>query len=185
MGAEKLSAPKRAEPIRVPSFRELFEQEFNYVWNALRRLGVQPRDLEDVTQHVFMQVHSRLHTFDGSRALRPWLFAFAFRAASNHRNLARHRVELCVTPPDVADTGALADEQLITRQERDLAELALTRVGLELRAVLLLHEVDGHSVPEIARTLDIPLNTAYSRLRLARQEYQTAVRRLRAQRGES
>ena len=42
----------------------------------------------------------------------------------------------------------------------------------------------GHSVPEIAETLEIPLNTAYSRLRLARQEYEAAVRRLRAQRGE-
>lgn len=185
MGAEKVSEPERAEPIGVPSFRELFEQEFSYVWNTLRRLGVQARELEDVTQHVFMQIHSRLHTFDGGRPLRPWLFAFAFRAASNHRNLARHRVELCIAAPDVADGQALADEQLIIRQDREMAELALTRVGLDRRAVLLLHEIEGHSVPEIARTLDIPLNTAYSRLRVARQEYEAAVRRLRARRGES
>jgi RNA polymerase sigma-70 factor (ECF subfamily) len=66
-----------------------------------------------------------------------------------------------------------------------LAELALTRVALERRAVLLLHEVEGHRMPEIAESLGIPLNTAYSRLRLARQEYELAVRRLRAQRGES
>ncbi len=40
-------------------------------------------------------------------------------------------------------------------------------------------------MPEIAQALEIPLNTAYSRLRLARREYELAVKRLRAQRGES
>lgn len=172
-------------PPALPSFRALFEREFSYVWNALRRLGVAARDLEDVAQLVFLQVHAQLPTFDASRPLRPWLFAFAYHAASNHRNLARHRVELCVVAPDLADPRAPADEQLITRQELELAERALMRVSLDRRAVLLLHEVEGHSIPEIAETLEIPLNTAYSRLRLARQEYELALRRLRAERGES
>jgi len=178
---------KRAElpPAALPSFRAHFEQEFSYVRNVLRRLGVPERELEDLTQQVFLQVHGQLPRFDTSRPLRPWLFAFAFNAASNHRSLARHRVELCVVAPEMADPVAPADEQLITRQELELAELALARVSLDRRAVLLLHEIEGHSIPEIAQTLDIPVNTAYSRLRLARQEYELAVRRLRAQRGES
>jgi len=185
MGAEEVPKAEPALPASLPTFRELFEREFSYVWNVLRRLGVAPRDLEDLTHQVFLQIHSRLSSFDGSRPLRPWLFAFALRAASNHRKLARHRVELSIVAPDVADSRALADEQLIARQERELAELALTRVALDRRAVLLLHEIEGHTIPEIARALDIPLNTAYSRLRLARQDYELAIRRLRARRGES
>ena len=185
MGAQKVSKRVEQAPTAPPVFRTLFEQEFSYVWNALRRLGVATRDLEDLTQQVFLQVHSRLPTFDRSRPLRPWLFAFAFHAASNYRALARNRVELCVVAPEALDPLPPADEQLITRQELELAELALTRVSLDRRAVLLLHEIEGHSVPEIAMSLEIPLNTAYSRLRLARQEYELAVRRLRAQRGES
>ncbi|MEI9938088.1 MAG: sigma factor-like helix-turn-helix DNA-binding protein [Pseudomonadota bacterium] len=120
-----------------------------------------------------------------TRPLRPWLFSFAYHAASNYRALSRHRVELSIVAPNQLDTSPRADQQLITRQELELAELALSRVALERRAVLLLHEVEGHSMPEIAESLSIPLNTAYSRLRLARQEYEQAVRRLRAQRGES
>jgi RNA polymerase sigma-70 factor, ECF subfamily len=185
MGAQKVSERVDVPPSAPPSFRALFEQQFSYVWNLLKRLGVPDRDLEDLTQQVFLQVHGQLATYDSSRPLRPWLFAFAFNAASNHRNLARHRVELCVVPPDLADPVAPVDEQLITRQELELAELALTRVSLDRRAVLLLHEIEGHSIPEIALALGIPVNTAYSRLRLARQEYELCVRRLRAQRGES
>ena len=55
---------------------------------------------------------------------------------------------------------------------------------VEPAATQLLHEIEGHAMPEIAEVLSIPLNTAYSRLRLARQDYERAMRRLRAQRGE-
>lgn len=40
-----------------------------------------------------------------------------------------------------------------------------------------MHDVDGHDVPEIATLLSIPLNTAYSRLRLARADFRAAVER--------
>ena len=174
-----------APPSAAPDFRELFETQFSYVWNVLKRLSVPERDLEDLTQQVFLQVHGQLSKYDSNRPLRPWLFSFAYHLAQNYRALARHRVELSIVAPERADSAPGADEQLITRQELELAELALTRVSLERRGVLILHEVEGHSIPEIAQTLDIPLNTAYSRLRLARQEYETAVRRLRDQRGDS
>jgi RNA polymerase sigma-70 factor (ECF subfamily) len=169
----------------APVFRDVFEANFSYVWNVLKRLGVAQRDLEDLGQQVFLQVHAQLASYDVGRPLRPWLFSFAYHAASNYRALARHRVELSIVAPEQADTAQAADELLITRQELELAELALSRVALERRALLLLHEVEGYSIPEIAESLGIPLNTAYSRLRLARQEYEVAVRRLRAQRGES
>ena len=183
MSLKREMAPAPASP--APSFRDIFETEFSYVWNVLRRLGIAERDLEDLTQQVFLQVHGQLPSYDVTRPLRPWLFAFAYNVASNYRALARHRVELSIVVPERADSAPGADEQLITRQELELAELALTRVAIERRAVLLLHEVEGHSIPEIAESLGIPLNTAYSRLRLARQEYEAAVRRLRAQRGEA
>lgn len=180
--------PSRREDVPAPArpaFRDVFEAQFSYVWNVLKRLGVAERDLEDLGQQVFLQVHAQLSTFDTHRPIRPWLFSFAYHAASNYRALARHRVELSIVAPEPIDSKPAADEQMITRQELELAELALGRVALDRRAVLLLHEVEGHGMPEIAESLGIPLNTAYSRLRLARQEYEQAVRRLRAQRGET
>ena len=184
MGVRVTVEQEVAPPFVVPDFRVLFETQFSYVWNVLKRLGVAERDLEDLAQQVFLQVHGQLAKFDGRRPMRPWLFSFAYHAASNYRSLSRHRVELSIVAPERADSRPGADEQLITRQELELAEQALARVAIERRAVLLLHEVEGHSIPEVAETLGIPLNTAYSRLRLARQEYETALRRLRAQRGE-
>jgi RNA polymerase sigma-70 factor (ECF subfamily) len=56
-------------------------------------------------------------------------------------------------------------------------------VDVDRRAVLILHDLDEVHVPEIAQALGIPLNTAYSRLRLARAEFAAAAKRIRKTRG--
>jgi RNA polymerase sigma-70 factor (ECF subfamily) len=48
-------------------FQTLFEQEFAYVWNVLRRLGVRPADREDLAQEVFVRVHQALPGYDATR----------------------------------------------------------------------------------------------------------------------
>lgn len=165
-------------------FRTVFQEHFSYVWNSLRHFGIRQNDLEDLTHEVFLRVHERFDECDQSRPLRPWLFAFAFRVASAHRRLARHRVEVIGASVDPAADAAAADETLERREERELALRALEAIELERRAVFILHDVDGVPIPEVAEALKIPTGTAYSRLRLARQECHAALRRLRISRGD-
>ena len=58
-------------------FEAVFEAELGYVWTSLRRLGVQPRDLEDVAHEVFLKAYGSFSSYDSNRPIRPWLFAFA------------------------------------------------------------------------------------------------------------
>jgi RNA polymerase sigma-70 factor (ECF subfamily) len=46
--------------------------------------------------------------------------------------------------------------------------------------VFVLLELSGHSAPEAAEALGVPVNTVYSRLRIARQKFTAAVTRIRA-----
>jgi len=172
---------------RVPSFRAIFEAHYDYVWLSLRRLGVSDRDREDITNEVFFRVHSRLDAYDPSRPVRPWLFAFAVRAASDYRKLARHRREASVpegTPISV-HPGPGPDEHAIRREEQQLVALALDTLDLDRRAVFVMHELDQVAVPAIAASLGIPLGTAYTRLRSARHDFAAAVRRLSTRRRET
>lgn len=172
--------PLEDEPLDATS---IFLREFRYVWNALRRLGVHERDLEDVTHEVFQRVHDQLSLFDESRALRPWLFGIALGVATNYRRLARHRVDLVAEVEESSDPSRAADEVLLQRERVALVHAALQKVPLEQRAVLVLHELDGCAIPDVATTLGLSLNTAYSRLRLGRETFKTALRRLAAQKG--
>jgi RNA polymerase sigma-70 factor, ECF subfamily len=170
---------------RHARFRAVFEREFDYVWGSLRRLGVHPRDVEDVAQDVFVHVHRRIDDYDASRPIRPWLFAFVVRSASDWRRLARHRVELLGVEGDAASSTPSADALVARMQDADLVLRALQGVDPDRRAVFILHELDECPMKEIAEALGIPLFTGYSRLRVAREEFTAAVRRLRPKRGGS
>lgn len=161
----------------------IFREEFRYVWNTLRRLGVHERDLEDMAHEVFVRVHDQLPLFDPDRPVRAWLFGIALGIATNYRRLARHRLHLMAEPPEVVDVARGADESLEQDEQAALVHAALQKVALEQRAVLVLHELDGCAIPEVATTLGLSLNTAYSRLRLGREAFRGAFRRLAAQKG--
>jgi RNA polymerase sigma-70 factor (ECF subfamily) len=158
-------------------FRAIFEAEASWVVHSLRRLGVQERDLEDVAHEVFLGVHRRIAEYDPARPLRPWLFAFVFRFAADYRKRARHRRETIDDDLDPVDAGPDADEQLEAARARRLVLDALDGIDLDQRAVFVMHEIDGLSIPAVATALAIPVNTAYSRLRLARERFTAAVKR--------
>jgi RNA polymerase sigma-70 factor (ECF subfamily) len=163
------------------TFSTLYKDEFSYVWRTLRRLGVPDRDLPDVTHDFFVVVFRQLQAYDRSRPLRPWLFGIAFRVVSDHRRTARYAREVLQDPPEIPDHAPGADDHVAAARARRQVQKVLDALDLERRAVFVMHDLDETPVPEIATALGIPLATAYSRLRLAREDVAAAIRRLRAQ----
>lgn len=164
-------------------FRELVDGQFDYVWHTLRRLGVREADLKDQAQEVFLTVYTLLEDYDPTRPMRPWLFGISYRVASRYRTLARNARELLVEPPaEPVQGGADAEQELLAREAQDLVLSAIETIDLPRRAVFIMSEIDEVPIPEIAEAMAIPLNTAYSRLRLARKDFAAAVRRLQARR---
>jgi RNA polymerase sigma-70 factor (ECF subfamily) len=181
-GAPADAAALPAQP--ADFFRAAFEAHHGYVWHSLRRLGIAERDLEDLTHDVFVVVHRKLADFDRGRPLRPWLFGIAVRVASDYRRLARNIRERVHAEPDAVDVGPSPEAQVALGDAKRMVIAALQSVEEQRRAVFIMVDIDELPIPEVARALEIPLNTAYSRLRLAREEFAAAVRRLKLQRGE-
>ena len=165
-------------PAATPTFREIFERELGFVYNALRRLGIREAELPDATQEVFATVAGVLEDYDPSRPLRPWLFGIAYRVGMRYLEVAHRRREVPSEIPDAPDSAPDAEVAVERSETRDLARQALSKVEPSRRAVLILSYYEGLSVPDIATTLQIPLNTAYSRLHRAREEFSEAARKL-------
>lgn len=161
-----------------PDLSSIYHDEVAYVWDFLRYLGIPARDIEDVVHDTFLTVHRRLDTYDPSRPLRPWITGIAYRVASDYRRRARHRHEVMT---DHAAASANSDPEQATRRRRarDVLLRVLEEMSPERRAVFFLHEMEERSVVEIAEMLDVPINTLYSRLRRARQQFERAVDRHR------
>lgn len=161
-----------------PTFREIYMAERNYVWRTLDRLGIPERNLEDVLHDVLLVVHKQLGTYDPSRPLRPWLFGIAFRVSAAFKRKASHSRELLDECQEPLESGPNAEQQVIDRNALQIVKEVLQKLDHDQRAVFILHEIDEQPAPVIAEALGIPLNTAYSRLRLARKHFAREVERL-------
>lgn len=161
------------------TFDELYDQYFDFVWRSLRRLGVPPSDLQDVAQEVFLVVHRRLPHFEARSKVTTWLFSICLHAARDRRRRAHVRREVPDAPflERVVDGGGDASSLLERRHDLELFEAALASMDLDQRAVFTLFELEGVRGPEMAEALEIPLGTAYSRLRRAREAFRRAVMR--------
>jgi RNA polymerase sigma-70 factor (ECF subfamily) len=181
-GIKSLVLVRDPAPVdRERQFRIVYDAHVSFVWRNLRRLGVMDRDVEDKCQEVFVVAHRRWAEFvDRGHGPRAWLFQIVLRVASDAR---RHRRRHPVDP----DGGIAQDKQSVEapqavavarKQALDLLDRALASIDMGRRAVLVLHEIEQMTAPEIARTLELPLNTVYSRLRVARIELDAELARL-------
>lgn len=144
---------------------------------ALRYLGVPPSDLEDCCQEVFLVVLRRLDEFEGRAQLRTWIHRICWRVAQTQRRKNRKRRERFAEESagdHVSDPKA--DPLRARFDARELLLPALDRLDDDKRAVFVLYEIEGMTMPEIATVLECPLQTAYSRLYAAREQVARAVR---------
>ncbi len=155
---------------------EAFLRELDYVHRTLRRLGTSPSETDDLAQEVFLALRNCWSRYDPGRPLRPYLFGIAFRIALAHHRKRNREVAFEVV--EVSDMGPGPDEAFQNKQARALVLAALEHIPLPRRAVLVMHDLDDMSVEDVAAALGIPKFTVYSRLRKARREMETAVRRV-------
>lgn len=174
-----------------PSLPQIYEECFGYVWTCLKRLGVWERDLEDAAHDVFLVVHRRLADYDPQRPIKPWLAGISARVASEFRRRAQHRREVVSEDAHMESASVhqshvpSADTALDDKRRRDLVTKALEQLAFDRRTVLVLHDIEGHTMPEVAAALEVNINTLYARLRSARQDFAAAVRALSSNGGAS
>jgi RNA polymerase sigma-70 factor (ECF subfamily) len=140
----------------------------------VRRLGVPDAAQEDVMHEVFVVAHRRLPEYDGRASLTTWLYHLSRGVVSNFRRRRRReaqRLALVVPKGPPPDPEAIAGRTEAARFVRSFLEA----LPAEQRLVFELAEIDGLGMPEIAELAEVPLNTAYSRLRLARRRFADAV----------
>jgi RNA polymerase sigma-70 factor, ECF subfamily len=156
---------------------------FDVVWRSLRRLGVAEATLDDAAQQVFMVAARKLDTIDPAGE-KPYLLGVAVRVASDARRTLSRRREVAddhaEARPDPAPT---AEELVDQKRARQLLDRVLAGMSMDLRAAFTMFEIEGMSVPEVAAALAIPLGTAASRLRRAREQFHEGVTRLSPDKG--
>jgi RNA polymerase sigma-70 factor (ECF subfamily) len=165
----------------VPTLKSIYKEYFDFVWSSARHLGAAGDAIDDVVQDVFIVIHHKLATLQRPEALRSWIYGIVRRTVSDYRRSRRTRdaagarlgSEFKSTLPSQPSPLDMAERSA----ELELLESILSELDETKREVFVMVEVLEMSVPEVVQVLEIPLNTAYSRLRLARQSFEEALAR--------
>jgi RNA polymerase sigma-70 factor (ECF subfamily) len=159
--------------------RGLVDTYFDFVWRALRRLGVPEASIDDAVQQVWIVTARKLEDITAGQE-RAFVFGTALRVAADARRAQSRRLEAPQRDIDAQDPALPADEALDDRRARAILDEVLAAMPDELRVVFVLFELEEMSTAQIAQTLQIPTGTAASRLRRAREEFQQIVKRRKA-----
>jgi RNA polymerase sigma-70 factor (ECF subfamily) len=139
---------------------------YHYVGNA--------EEARDLTQDVFIRVYRALPRFEKTESFVPWMLRVARTTALDH--LRRRKVRPPATDIPVEEMTSLADdrpgphEHMESASRKRLVYRAMQALGTIHREVLLLKEIQGLSLEEIAALLDLPVGTVKSRSNRARLE---------------
>ena len=169
------------------AFRELVERYQNKVFSIIYGILRNRNDAEDISQQVFTKVYTSIGNFDSRSSLLTWIYKITVNECYDY--LRKKRVRKLVYESDISeDDSKLMENSEITSDkrvpadvrlaQRDLLLKMLEKISEEDRTLILLKEVEGHSVEELAKRTGMNENTVKVKLFRARQKLLKAAQRL-------
>lgn len=154
----------------------------------LSRLVRDPSEVEDVTQEAFIKAYRALPTFRGESAFYTWLYRIGINTAKNYLTAQGRKAPpmVDIDPEDAESSGesGLArdtntpEQELMSRQVAETVNAAMDALPEELRAAIMLREIEGMSYDEIAAIMNCPIGTVRSRIFRAREAIADQLRPL-------
>jgi RNA polymerase sigma-70 factor, ECF subfamily len=149
------------------AYEELVRRHRDRIYRiALRMLG-DPHDAEDVAQDVVIQLWTALSGFAGSSMFTTWLYRIVVNRCLNRLRSHRDTRPVLDTDPPPAPG---AEDTVIAKQRATATVRAIAALPPELRAVLVLHQMEGLSYREVAAITNLSEPTVRGRLHRARMQ---------------
>jgi RNA polymerase sigma-70 factor (ECF subfamily) len=150
-------------------FESLYNEHFGFVWRSLRRMGVDPSWVEDAAQDTFVVVHRRLRDLKADASRTAFLYGIALRVARDYRRRARRKGADVLNEEGTMSRAEGPFDQTARAEAARMLERFLATLDDDKRTAFALCELEGMSAPEVSEALGVPLNTVYSRVRVARE----------------
>ena len=164
----------------LDAFEEIYKIASPYVYTIVYQITNNVEDAQDVTQDVFIKVHNNVASFKFKSSFKTWIYKIAVNTALNTiKKRAREEDKITNYEKEIKYSSKGNDNEEITNYENQnlLIESLAENLNPDQRACILLREIEGMSYKEIAKTLNININTVRSRLKRARLILMAAYKR--------
>ena len=154
----------------VNDYGELVQRYQVSVFNICYRLVGERREAEDMTQEAFIRGFERLGLFDAERPFGPWIRRVAANLCLNRLNVkATPQVELDEEFETLEEHLPGPEWVLVTKERSTAIRAALLALPAHYRAVIELRHFQDMEYDEMAKMLQLPINTVKSHLFRARK----------------
>lgn len=187
--AQELEWIRRVQRGDREAFRGLVERHERRVRGLVFHLVRRPDEMEDLAQEIFVKAFLAIRSFDFRASFGTWLARIAVNHCYDY--LRREKVSRLIYFGQMADESRESLEARLESAEtaelgaeeraalRDLVARLLERAPRDDRTILVLKEVEGMSVEEIAEILEITPTAAKVRLHRARRRMLEDLKQLR------
>jgi RNA polymerase sigma-70 factor (ECF subfamily) len=150
------------------------ERVFGLLYAQMCSIAGRCPDLEDLVQLAAERTFRALPSFHGDSELSTWTYRICYRTFLNERRwhkrwLARFTLTPDGSLPERPEPGSELDTELEQRERARRLHMALARVSPPRRVVVILHDLEGLEIDEIAAIVEVKPNTVRSRLRDGRK----------------
>jgi RNA polymerase sigma-70 factor (ECF subfamily) len=155
--------------------RELHRHYYPVVSSFLRKLGVQPHDVEDATQEVFTQFFRYIGSFRGDAQLKTWVFRLCVteaRRARRRRRIAAALAGVLKSQPPEETAPPLVTSD---RRVHEMAQDALNRMDPDQRLAFVLFEIEGFTGREAAEIAGKTVAAMFRRLYEAQRIFRESL----------
>ncbi len=175
--------PAREPPPREASVSRIFTEHRDAIRRFLLSMTGDPAEAEDLTQETLLRAHTKLTTLDDESKLVPWLYRIAtniardrFRQPSwRHRPEPLDSEEGAASALPILDSAPRLDKVMEQREMSDCVRQYVENLADSYRTVILLHDVQGLTNPEIANLLGVSVDAVKIRLHRARAKLRAAL----------
>jgi RNA polymerase sigma-70 factor, ECF subfamily len=172
--AALVAAVRRGE---IAAFSRLYDLHIEAVVRRLSHLLGPSGNLDDLVQETFLRAMKALPRFRGDSPLRHWLMRIAASVAFDDRRRARRSLWRLFVKPEQLDEAVSPARGAESYADLAAVHRALGRLSPRLREVIVLYELEGQPLAEIAAELRVPLHTVASRLRRGRAKLRELLAR--------
>ena len=152
-------------------FERLVEEHSDFVYNVAYRMMGNHEDAEDVAQDAFLSAYRAFDRFRGESRVTTWLYRIATNAALmrlRKTKLSRSLTHTGIDDLEVPDWSQTPERAAQNSELQDKLRQGLDRLDPDLRAAVVLRDVQGLSNAEAAEVLDLSVAALKSRLHRAR-----------------
>ncbi len=158
------------------AYDELMQRYYKKAFAVALRYTGNDDDAKDVVQDTFLKVYNNFDLFDQTRSFNPWFFKILINICKNH--LRSQKIKRLFFPKRIEDefyseaghSNDSVNESVNRHERKALIDKALSKIPEAQRMAIILFELEGFSLKEVAEILKIPVGSVMSKLFYGRRK---------------